>query len=493
MKLASLLKEIPSCSVYGNCEISLTGISSFSQLIQPGNLFIAKKGSTYDGKEYIQEAILRGAVAVVSDSYHPAFPQITQMIHHDVPSVASACASTFYRNPSQELFMVGITGTNGKTTTSFILKNLLEHLVGLTGLIGTIEYCIGEKRIPATRTTPDVVSNHRMLREMCDAKSKASIMEVTSHALEQRRVDGIHFDVAVFTNLSTDHLDYHGSMEKYAEEKKKIFDSLGLERNKNEFLPFAVVNRDDKCSSYMVQNCIVPVLSYGFHASADLRVIQSAWKDQGTAITVEYQGKTSALFSPLFGEYNVSNYLAAVGVLLSQNIPIENIAKASQYIQPVRGRLQQVPNSLGLRIFIDFAHSDDALAKTLLTLQKIKKEQGRLIVVFGCGGDRDRSKRQKMGEAGEKYADLCIITSDNPRSEDPSTICKEIVRGFSYSSKYCIELDRHKAIEQAIEMSSPNDVILIAGKGHESVQVFVDRTIPFDDCQVATQICAQRE
>jgi UDP-N-acetylmuramoyl-L-alanyl-D-glutamate--2,6-diaminopimelate ligase len=486
MNIHSLIKDLPNCQLHGeNQSLIITGISSNSQTIQPGNLFIAKKGETYDGKKFLAEAIQKGAIAVVSESFDPSLNQICQIVHSSPGTIDSRLASTFYQNPSQELFMVGITGTNGKTTTSFILKNLLDHLLGLTGVIGTIEYVIGKDRYPSTRTTPDVVMNHRMLREMCEKGSKAAVMEVSSHALEQSRVDQIDFDVAVFTNLTTEHLDYHGSMQNYARAKKKLFDSLQTNGT-------AIVNHDSPWTNFLTQDCTSKVLSYGCNDRAALRMVECELFAKGTQATIEYEEKKHSVFFPMLGRFNVYNCLAAMAVALSQNISIVTIIEAFQYVEPVRGRLQPVPNAQGLQIFVDFAHTDDALVHVLAAIKEVKKETGQIILVFGCGGDRDRTKREKMGEAGEKYADMCILTSDNPRSEDPYTICQEVAQGFADSSKMQIEVDRYKAIEKAIQIASSNDVILIAGKGHESMQIGKDRSIPFDDYRVASEICANK-
>jgi len=492
MKLKKLLNDLPGCQVKGSKDISITGISANSKLIAPGNLFIAKKGKTYDGGHFIEEAIQAGASAIATDLYDPSLKHVAQVIHPNVSAIESAIAANYYQHPSQELLMVGITGTNGKTTTSFLIKNLLDCFKGPCGLIGTIEYIVGDQRHQATRTTPDVTSNHKLLREMVNHGCRSAVMEVTSHALTQGRVDNIEFDVAVFSNLTLDHLDYHGSMENYANAKRHLFQGLRRGKNKKKKPAWAIVNQDSPWTPHMLEGCAANVLSYGIDQPADLKASNICLEKEETRLTVTYKKETIDCSWPLVGRFNVYNCLAAMAVALSQKLSLETVVGYLSKMTFIRGRLQPVKNALGIRIYVDFAHSDDALINVLTTLKEIQGSSlGRVIVVFGCGGDRDRSKRPKMAEACERYADFCIVTSDNPRSEDPEKICQEISGGFSKQEIYHIETDRKLAIQKAIEMAGPEDVILIAGKGHETYQVFAHKTIEFDDCQVAADICAQ--
>jgi UDP-N-acetylmuramoyl-L-alanyl-D-glutamate--2,6-diaminopimelate ligase len=489
MELKQLLKDIPNCEVKGTQEIPITGLTANSKGVVPGNLFIAKKGKTHDGGHYIPEAILAGASAIVTDVFDPSLQQVVQVIHPHVNAIEGVLAANYYEHPAQELFLVGITGTNGKTTSSFLIKNLLDGFKGDCGLIGTIEYIVGKQRYPATRTTPDVIANQKMLREMLAQGCRSAVMEVTSHALDQGRVDQIEFDVAIFTNLTLDHLDYHGSMEVYGSAKRKLFEQLGKEKSKKNQAKWAIVNQDSPWASYMLQGCSANILSYGIEQKGELQASHIRLEKQGTRAKVTYQGQSMDCYWPLIGRFNVYNCLAAMGVALSQNIPLEQVVSDMAKLPFVRGRLQPVNNCLGLQIYVDFAHSDDALLNVLMTLKEVQTKAGRLIVVFGCGGDRDRTKRPKMAEVCEQYADICIVTSDNPRSEDPQKICEEMISGFTKSAIYQIELDRYAAIQKAIEFARPEDMILIAGKGHETYQVFAEKTIEFDDCKVAAEIC----
>lgn len=491
MKLKKLLKNLPQITVKGSKEIEITGISSYSKQITPGNLFIARKGKTDNGNRYIGEAVSSGANAVLTDIYDPFLKDTVQLIHPNPGSLESLLVAEFYQYPSKELFMVGITGTNGKTTTSFIIKSLLEQLMGPCGLIGTVEYIVGRHRYEATRTTPDVTLNQKMLKEMVRQGCKAAVMEVTSHALDQGRVDKIDFDVAVFTNLSQDHLDYHHNMEEYCKAKGKLFKSLGQKNGGEKKESIAVVNADSPWLNQIIEGCQTKIITYAIDNEADLKATNIEFGSLETKATLIYRGEKVVCSWPLIGRFNVYNALAAIGVGLAKNFPLQKIVETFATLQPIRGRLERVRNEIGYQIFVDFAHSEDALANVLQTLKELK--QKRIITVFGCGGERDAAKRPKMAEASEKFSDLSIITSDNPRSESPETIIQAIIRGFKDSNAYIVELDRREAIKKAIDLASLDDIILIAGKGHESYQVFAHQTIKFDDSQVARELCAAKK
>ena len=487
IKLKRLLKDLPVNCVKGSKDISITGICSNSKLAGPGYLFIAKKGMNDDGARYIPEAISAGASAVLTDIYNPSLKNITQIIHSNVACIESALAASYYQNPSHELFMVGITGTNGKTTTSFLIRHLLDQFNGPCGLIGSIEYIIGSYRYRATHTTPDVVANHKMLREMIAQGCRSAVMEVTSHALMQDRVEKIDFDVAVFSNLTLDHLDYHHTMDNYCSAKNRLFRTLGQFKGKN--VKMAIINADSPWSGKITEGCQTACLTYGIQNRADLRASNIRLGMHGTELDISYQNKTLSCAWPLIGRFNVYNVLSAMGVGLSKGLSLEEIVDKISTISSIQGRLQAVENDLNLKIFVDFAHTDDALLNVLETLSELKK--GRIITIFGCGGDRDKTKRPKMAAVSERYSDISIVTLDNPRSENPESICQDIVKGFTRRDSYMIELDRHSAIKKAIQMASTNDIILIAGKGHEAYQIFSHKTIEFDDAQVAASICLQ--
>jgi UDP-N-acetylmuramoyl-L-alanyl-D-glutamate--2,6-diaminopimelate ligase len=331
-----------------------------------------------------------------------------------------------------------------------------------------------------------------MLREMVIQGCQSAVMEVTSHALDQGRVENIDFDVAIFTNLTLDHLNYHYTMESYAAAKNKLFASLDSSRKKlqHSFPKTAIVNIDNPWYSTMLQGCRADVLTYGLSANADLMAKDVVLSPSGTMLTLSHQGKLVKLKWPLVGKFNAYNCLAAVAVGLVRGIPLKDVAEIMSIAPGVPGRLEAVSNALGLKIYVDFAHTDDALANVLECLQEFKT--GRIIVVFGCGGDRDISKRPKMAQVCERLADVVIVTSDNPRSENPDEITRQIATGFARKDNNYIEVDRSKAIEKAIDMATSDDIILIAGKGHETYQIFAHKTIEFDDRKVAAEICRKK-
>lgn len=489
VRLKELLKTISGYRLYGSEDLWLTGVSANSKTILPGYLFIAKKGKKHNGEDYRREAIRAGASAIVTEEFDPTLSSVTQIVHPQVGSIEGLLADQIYSRPSQELLMIGITGTNGKTTTSFIIKHLLERLKGPCGLIGTIQYLIGSRGCyPATHTTPDVVTNQQMLREMVDEGCHSAVMEVTSHALDQGRVRCIDFDVALFSNLTQDHLDYHETMEHYAAAKRRLFSDLGKEKSKKNHDKWAIINQDDPWKSVILEECKTQIFSYGIEQEADLRASEIRFEKQRTVASIHYRGEKKEAEWPFVGRFNVYNCLGAIAVALTQGFPLSEILNAIKGIPPVSGRLEFVENDRKLKIYVDFAHTEDALRNVLQTLKEMQKE-GRLLVVFGCGGDRDRLKRPKMGQICEKEADFCFITSDNPRSEDPHEICKEMISGFHSSNKYLVEIDRQAAIKAAIQEARPEDIILIAGKGHEKTQTFANQVFPFDDCEVVRFLC----
>jgi len=474
MKLKKLFKDIPVEEIKGSKEIEITGICAHSKWVAPGNLFIAKKGIKRDGGLYIAEAIAAGAVAVLTDIYDPFLKGVVQIIHKEVASIEPLLAGRYYHEAYTKLLMIAFTGTNGKTTGTFLTKHLLDGLGLLSGVIGTIEWVIGQQTLPSTHTTPDILTNHKLFFEMVQNQCKAVVMEVSSHALEQQRVQGLLFDIAVFTNLSLDHLDYHSTMENYAAAKSKLF---------THHAKAAVVNIDNEWTSTIIKNAKLPLLTFGINNQADLTATHIILTTQGIQCNIQYKGQTLPFRCNLIGRFNIYNCLAAIGVGLTYGAPLDKILSILRTFKNVPGRLERVANKAGLHIFVDYAHSDEALANVLETLKEFK--QGRLITLFGCGGDRDRSKRPKMAAVAEKFSDAIFVTSDNPRSEDPIAIIQEILKGFKDPNKVVVEPDRASAINRAVKMAAPDDIVLIAGKGHELYQIFAHHTIEFDDRKVA--------
>lgn len=477
MKLKKLISGLPIEIYRSGKDIEITGLCSHSKLVCPGDLFIAKKGGSEDGSKYIEEAIESGAVAILTDHPNPFLKETVQLIHPDVKSIEGALASAFYEAPSKSLFMVGVTGTKGKTSTTYLIKHLFDSFEISCGLIGTIEYIVGDHHFESERTTPDVITNQKLLREMKKRGCQAAVMEVSSHGLAQGRVNQIDFDVAIFTNLSQDHLDYHHSMEAYAQEKAKLFTNLGEDK-------LAVVNYDSTWTSIMVKKCKARILTFGFTEGADIYAHSINLGAEKTSFLVTFQGETVVCNWSHIGRFNISNALAAIGALLGRGFSLLEISKKLSAFEKVPGRLEKVENLAGLNIFVDYAHAPDALEKVLVSMKEFKK--GRLLCVFGCGGDRDRGKRPIMGHIANTHADFTWVTSDNPRSENPLSICHAIAEGFT-SPNYLIEPDRSTAIGLAIASATPDDLIIIAGKGHETYQIFSHQTIPFDDKKVAQE------
>lgn len=470
MKLKQLFKEI-EVTWKGSKEADVTSITANSKSAAPGTLFIARRGKTGDGHRFIAEAVSAGAQAVLTDTYDP-FLSVTQVIYPDVNGLESLLAQRFYHNPAQKLSIFGVTGTSGKTTTTFLMKYLLEEECGL---IGTVSWMTGKKVLPASLTTPDFLTLMQLFHEMNEEGCKSVVMEVSSHAIDQGRVKDIEFAAAVYTNLSQDHLDYHHTMEEYAEVKSRLFAHAGV----------SIINGDDPWAPIMICNA-KKVLRYGLNPEFELFASDLQLSSMGMTFNVHWKQEAISFKTLLIGRFNVYNILAATALALSQGMNLQMIAKKLEGFSGVPGRLERVVNPKNLQVFVDYSHKPDALKNVLQTLAELKK--GRLITVFGCGGDRDVQKRPQMASISENFSDLTIVTNDNPRSEDPVEIAKQVISGFQKKS-YLVELDRKKAIMQAVELANPDDIILIAGKGHETYQVFSSQTIPFDDREVVKEAC----
>ncbi len=475
MKLKKLIRHLP-VKVIGKQDLEILGVFSHSKTVVVGSLFIAKMGLTHKGSDYIQEAIDAGAIAIVTDVFNPFYSKITQIICSDPKSVEGVIADRFYRHPSEKMFMIGLVGTNGKTTTSYLIRQILGEKQ--CGLIGTIEYVLGDHVMPASLTTPDVISNHKMLSSMVAKKVKAAVMEVTSIAIDQNRVDHINFDLLVYTNLTQDHLDYHGTMQNYIEAKAKIFKNLPAKKT-------ALINIDCPISAQIIKDCSAKIKTYGINKTADYQAREVKLMPHGTTFNLHIKNKSWPVFIPLIGLYNVYNALAAIAAGCEAKKKIKNILEVANQFSFPKGRLERVDNELGVQIFVDFAHTDDALTNVLKTLKEI--EHKKIITVFGCGGDRDPTKRPLMGKAVTLLSDLAIVTSDNPRSEDPEKICQQILKGCDVKCQTYLEVDRRKAIRLALELAEAQDIILIAGRGHEKHQLIGRKSIEFEDAAVVKE------
>lgn len=464
MKLKQLIRGIEGLEIKGPKEITITGLCADSRMTAPGNLFIAKRGVAAHGSDFVEKAIAAGATAILSDLYNP-FLKATQLICREPMQVEGKLAARYYGDPSEKLFVVGVTGTKGKTTTSYLIRHLFEKLGKKCGLIGSVEAILGERSIPSKLTTQDVITNHKLLREMCEGGCEAAVLEVSSHGLEQGRVGEISFDIGLFTNLTPDHMDYHGTMDCYAAAKGRLFQ--GLEGT-------AIVNGDSPWAGKMQGG--KKRVTFGLGA-VDVRAT-----DVGEG---EFRVNGVRFVTQLMGRFNIYNMLGAIAVGLETGAKLSEMAEIMATFQSVPGRMERVPNQRGIEVFVDHAHMGDALENVLRTVRELNPQ--RVILVFGCGGERDPGRRVQMAEVAEKLADISIVTNDNPRGEDPEKIAEEILKGFRHREKVVAELDRAKAIAKAIQMAEKGDVVLIAGKGHEKTQIFARQTIPFDDVLVAKE------
>lgn len=472
--LTKIITAAPPAGLQGSEQEMISALTADSRRVIPGALFVAKKG----GFDFIPQAIKAGAVAIATERYHPQYPFVTQLLYPDLCDIEGQLAKAVYGDPS--LFLVGITGTNGKTTTAY----LIHHLFKACGLIGTVEWRIGRERLPSTHTTPDLIQNYHLFAQMREQGCASCVMEVSSHALDQGRVRGLAFDVAIFTNLTQDHLDYHQTMEKYAFAKSQLFSSLTPDKT-------AVINGDSSYADTMVQHCVARVMRYGLDPANDLRAGSIHLTAAGSTFDVTYGSETIRVHTGLIGRHNVYNLLAAFGAGLAKGLTLQEMACCFHAKIDVPGRLEMVPNTRGISLFVDYAHTEDALANVLTLLNEIKT--ARVITVFGCGGDRDVTKRSKMGAVVERLSDVVVVTSDNPRSEDPKAIVGQIMQGLHAPELATVMCDRQEAIAYAISIARPHDIILIAGKGHERGQIIGKETFPFDDREVAASLLCQQE
>ena len=480
MQLRQLVQNLPAATtVDGPLDREVAGITYDSRRVTPGMVFVAIPGQHVDGHEFIGTAVERGASAVICERSKLIPGRITKIQVADVREAMACAARTYYQHPSSKLKVIGVTGTNGKTTVAFMIKAILEAADIKTGLMGTVRYEIGDRVIPAQRTTPESIEVQQMMAQMLKADCQACVMEVSSHALDQKRVHGVEFDVGIFTNLTRDHLDYHGTMENYFTAKKKLFASL----EQGSKSATSVINIDDTYGARLADEVqgVEVQLTYGFEEKSRLRATKIELSAEGSRFVVEASERKFAVRLPLIGRHNIYNALAAIGACLALKIDVVKIQAALNALPPVSGRLEMVSAGQPFGVFVDYAHTDDALKNVLTTLRETTK--GRVLLAFGCGGSRDTGKRAKMGRIAAELADFTLITSDNPRREEPVKIAAQIEEGYKAvrSDAYEIELDRARAIQQIIAKAQPGDSVLIAGKGHETYQEFEDTVVPFDD------------
>ncbi|MBL7155604.1 MAG: UDP-N-acetylmuramoyl-L-alanyl-D-glutamate--2,6-diaminopimelate ligase [Candidatus Omnitrophica bacterium] len=465
----------------------IKSVTANSKVLKRGDLFVAIEGTRVDGHEFVNEALKKGARAcVVNESKIKSFKRGKIVTVRDTRKALSVAAKNFYHSPAEKLKVIGITGTNGKTTSALLVESIFNKSGMPCGVIGTIEYKTGNRRIAAERTTPDALSLNALLDKMLKSGLKAAVMEVSSHALDQKRVDDIFFDVALFTNLTREHLDYHGNLETYFKSKAKIFSRIKARG-------IAIINNDDNNAKRIREIVKCERITYGLDKDADIAARVKSTEPGGSSFDVKIQKKYAfCINTKLVGLHNVSNILAAIAVGISQGIDKHAIKRGIETVNSIRGRLEAVEKGQDFRIFIDYAHTHDALENVLKFLNHIKRRN--IITVFGCGGDRDRTKRPLMGQVAQKLSDFVILTNDNPRNEDPKRIIRDVEGGMERSSgNYIVALDRKKAIEKALKKAKKNDIVLIAGKGHETEQVLADRRISFDDKKIAEGILKTTE
>ena len=492
-KLSQLILGLPITNVLGTLDRAIREIVYDSRKASPSSLFVAIPGGSQDGSAFIKEAIAQGASAFITQTSLDSLSNlglgssdVTALCVEDARKALSAVSANFYRRPSERLNLTGITGTNGKTTTAYILEALFKAEGVRTGVIGTINYHYGNRMFPAPVTTPESSDLNRMLDEMIEEQVENCFLEVSSHALHQSRVYNMHFKAGIFTNLSRDHLDFHGDMDHYKNTKKKLF--------RDNRVQHPIFNIDDSVGREFAKEFQSGSFTTGIDNKADFKAENIVLKKSGCQFTLKTPFGAGEIYSNLLGRHNIHNLLSAGAGAMAQNISMERIQEVFRDIQSIPGRFEHIENNHGFSVLVDYAHTDDALSNAISAAKDFT--EGKLIAVFGCGGDRDKGKRKAMGSTALKKADFSIITSDNPRTEDPERIMDDILQGIPSSAQegddYITIINRQEAIEHAIQIAEKNDLVLIAGKGHEDYQILGTKTIHFDDREIARSALRKR-
>lgn len=483
MQLKTLFKQVKYQLIKGSLDINISNIVYDSRKVENGSLYVCIQGEKFDGHNFINDAIDRGAIAVIvqKEIILDEKMKVTVLKVDSSKQVLSQISSVFYDHPSQKMNVVGITGTNGKTSISYLISEMLMGIKKNVGVIGTIGIQLNNLNLnleKTTPTTPDSLELHMILNEMYKQRATDVVMEVTSISLDQHRVDDCRINIGIFTNLTEDHLDYHGDMETYRDAKKKLFDLCKV----------AIINIDDDAGKYYAdyfkkqkKGHDKQLISYGINENSDISAKNIVLKTTGSKFTLDFKGNEYEVETNLPGKFNIYNTLAAISAATYLGVPIQNIIQTLKCLKGARGRFESLETEEGASVVIDYAHTPDALENVLKTVVEFKPN--KIITVFGCGGDRDKTKRPIMGQISSKYSDLSIITSDNPRTENPSKIIKDIQEGIK-TSNYLVINDRENAIKTAIAEAGKGDFVLIAGKGHETYQIIGDKTIHFDDIEV---------
>ncbi|AMA72568.1 UDP-N-acetylmuramoyl-L-alanyl-D-glutamate--2,6-diaminopimelate ligase [Aneurinibacillus thermoaerophilus] len=492
MQLEQLLAPLALWRATGNVKTNITGIEVDSRKVKPGDLFICLPGFTVDGHDFAVKAVERGAVAVLAQREVSVHVPVVYV--PDTKRAMAVLADRFFGHPTQHMKIIGVTGTNGKTTTTYLIERILGEAGHPTGIIGTIEMRLGDEVREVKNTTPEALDLQRAFRWMKDKGAEYAAIEVSSHALDMGRVRGVRFATGVFTNLTQDHLDYHKTMENYLQAKGLLFSQLGNEYD-NERMKYAVLNADDPASETFARITPAQIITYGIRNAADVRARDILITANGTRLTIDTFVGSMTLTLRMIGNFNIYNALAATAACLVEGIPLEQIKATLEKVEGVRGRFERVDAGQDFTVIVDYAHTPDSLENVLKTIREFA--EGKVYCIVGCGGDRDRTKRPIMASIAARYADVAVITSDNPRSEDPKAIIDEMVAGLIADGvneeRYFTRVDRREAIREAIHRAAPSDVVLIAGKGHETYQILKDKTIHFDDKEEAYQAILEKK
>jgi UDP-N-acetylmuramoyl-L-alanyl-D-glutamate--2,6-diaminopimelate ligase len=488
LRLTKILRGIDTRSTAAHVDLEILELAYDSRQVKPGTLFVAIHGEKTDGNKFVSDAVGRGAVAVISEQANPGtlpaeFPWIQVA---DARKALAISAANYYARPAEVLKLIGVTGTNGKTTTTYLVDSILRAAGCEVGLLGTIGYRLVRESRPAPNTTPESLDLQKYLAEIVRAGGTHAVLEASSHALALVRLWGCPFAVAIFTNLTRDHLDYHKTFEEYFAAKRRLFEGTGAAAPAT-----GVINRDDEYGRQLI-GLASRTLTYGLEPGADVTTRKPALSLSGIEFTAETPAGKIEIRSKLVGRPNVYNILAAIGAGVALALPKEVIATGIAQISAVPGRFERIEAGQPFLVIVDYAHTDDALRNLLATAKDLNPD-GRIITLFGCGGDRDRTKRPLMGEAAGRASEIVVLTSDNPRSEDPLLIINDVIVGVQRTkAKLFVELDRQKAIEMALDEARSGDIVLLAGKGHETYQVLRERTIEFDDRAVARAVLRHR-
>ncbi|MBN2527213.1 MAG: UDP-N-acetylmuramoyl-L-alanyl-D-glutamate--2,6-diaminopimelate ligase [Deltaproteobacteria bacterium] len=500
--LSQIAAAVPGMRVVGDGDVVVLGITHDSRSVQPGDIFAALKGENVDGTRFVESATANGAVAVLCDA--PLDIPLPQLVVTDVRMRLGEVAAACFDHPARALRLIGITGTNGKTTITYLVESILQHAAMACGVMGTVEYRFGTQKWHADHTTPEATVVQSIMRKMVDAGANALAMEVSSHGLSLGRLNGCEFDVVAFTNLTQDHLDFHHTMEEYADAKMRLFTEMIAHRLDVK----VVINLDDLFSKKIIESCgrdVISISSLGNLAATLYPVSPPEYSISGTVATIQTPDGEVKIQTGLCGAHNLNNLLVAFGICRAMGISNDTVQKAAKHIPSVPGRLERVPCDLGFSIFVDYAHTPDALVNVLRVLKPMTP--GRLICVFGCGGDRDGAKRPIMGAAVAQYADIAIVTSDNPRTEEPKKIISMVLPGVQKFQDDKLELnqlgdarngyiaitERREAIARAIQCAGAGDAVLLAGKGHEDYVIIGREKFHFDDREEAAIAVKKRK